>query len=191
MNKHQIRAIRNSFNRDKVYTDPPWNNFLLKHHIMRCKIEEVEFVNCKKPDIYLQYILTKKENIYKAYCIHYNHSSQILYAITLNDRIIYWISSSIALPAHDAWRALTEVYHGYNEHTCYRWKSTIDFDCIDIFLTKAYKDKTGQNGFHYMDYLHSPMQIKKWDNENKYYIDKEIITNTEADEISAKLYYHL
>lgn len=193
MNKHQIRAIRHSLERDKIYCEGTiYNNNLIKEPIMGKTLQEIKL--CKPVKNFLcdpQYILTKESNIYKIYALDYNHTSQIFYVITKNEKIIYWTTSSIYAPAIDSWSILTEVYHGYNEHMCWRWKSVIDFDCIDIFLTNAYKGSEGNKQFHSVDYLHTKEQIERWDKEHKYYIDKELITQTEADEICSKLYYHL
>lgn len=186
MNKYQIRAIRNSFNRDIIYTDPRWNNLLFKEPIMRKRIEDIRFTRCEKPEIYHQYTLEKDKNVYKMYFISYNHTSQDVFVITLNDRIIYWISSIIYAPASAAWHILTEVYHGYNDHDAtWRWRSVQQFTAIDETLTRWYKRNTKW-------YVNSSKErIESFNKHGRYIIDSKIISQNEADELASKEYYHI
>lgn len=197
MNRHQIRAIRHGLERDKIFSvGLGWNNDLIREPIMGKTIQDIKL--CKPVKDFLcdpQYILTKGTNTYKIYSLDYNHTSQTFYVITKNDKIIYWTTSSIYAPASSAFHILTEVYHGYREdHAVYKWKSTEDFDCIDVFLTKVYNHKFNdhvKSNFEDMDYLHSDYQKKMWNETKQYYIDKIIVSKKELEGIADKLYYHL
>ena len=102
------------------------------------------------------------------YAIDVNNRVSTVYVITLNERIIYWTSSSIYAPASAAFHALTEVYHGYRKeigNNNWQWFSETDFECQDMFWLKH-------------------------DNKIKY-IDKRIATHEECENARNKLYYHL
>lgn len=191
MNKYQFRAIRNSKQRDNC----DYYNEIFSCPLVNKKVNEIKCIKNNK--IFKEepsYILTKGNNTYKLYWLDFNSSCETLYIITKNDIIIYWITNSIFAPASAAWEILTGTYHGYNDKTCWRWKSVDDFDCIDIFLTKSYNEDEIQKkkyNFDYFRWYHVDEQIKRWNEEKKYYIDKEIITKEEEIEILSKEYYHI
>ena len=163
---------------------------------MRKKIEDIKLNNqeLKIFNYGLQYTLIKKNNIYKLYSIHYGkHNNDCptrsFYVITKNDIIIYWTLSSIFRPASDAWRVITEVYHGYGEGTrssSWTWKSIDDFDCVDNSFNQG-KDFVMKYLYdNFTEYLK-----KKWDETSLIYIDKRICTVEEIKEEIKTICYHL
>jgi hypothetical protein len=177
MNSHQIRAIRKSFERDTIYLKGTvYNNNLIDSPLMGRSIEDIVIIGNKpkKSDIRKQYTITKWGKVFVLYCIHYNHTSQEMYVITRDDRIIYWISSSIFAPASSAFAILTMVFHGYKEEiSCWRWRSTEPFEAQshhwdsqrhtlpDWFNTKVYfseyqLEKFNETGYHFIDRLIDP-----------------------------------
>lgn len=188
MNKYQIRAIRNSFYREKAYLH---NGSFNIPQIMRKKITEITVRNTKfdKSDLEPQYILKKGRNVYKLYSTQGQFSSNF-YAITKNDFIIYFTFSPIYAPAHDAWQALTEVFLGYGK--CIRsssWtlRSVDDFDCVD----NTYFNRDGGLNMDTCKNIHTKYQNKMYEKTKKYYLDKKIISKEEAEECYKRLYYHL
>lgn len=188
MNKHQIRCLRSAIlnDRNKYYHD----RFSLP--FLRKSILEIEISNKKinvKKQVNHLYRLWKKENVYDLYSVEYNHTSQTLYLITKNDKIIYWKTSSIFAPASAAWHLLTEVYHGYRDTMAiYEWRSAVDFDCADMLLIEL-KRKHWNNPS--MSSLHSEYQKEKFKETGLLFIDKRIITQKEADIYASKETYHV
>ena len=173
MNKYQFRAIRNSFQRDKVYSvGNGWHNDLIDYPIMRKKVEEISIHGklVKPKDIRISMTLTKGKNVYKSYYIDYNHSSQIFRVITLNDRIVYWISSNIGAEIQDTFHIFTMVFHYYSVSWLGSWQlaSKDDFDCIDHFWDN-YNWK--EDKIHLRSHL-SPFRLEMLEKTGKVYIDK-------------------
>jgi len=188
MNKYQFRAIRNSYKRDYIFLKgTEYNNNLIDKPIMGKRIQDIVIYGKKPRDIMCSYHLIKGDNVYEAYSIHYNHSSQTMYVITKNGKIIYWISSSIFAPASTAWAILTEVYHGYRDNaSIYQWQSVEDFECFNRFFNDILKP----NDYKFFNL--SEYQEKKLKETGIYYIDKRIITKERANEILNKLNsYHI
>jgi hypothetical protein len=173
MNKHQFRAIRHSFERDKIYLKGgEYHNDLLDHPLMRTKVEDIVLNGKKvnKKDIRVQYELTKGKNVYKTYSFDYKHTSQYLYIITLNDRIIYWTTSSIFRPASDSFHILTEVYHYYFVpwQGSWQWASKDDFDCIEHY----WDNYDWKNDKIYLRSHLSSYRLEMLEKTGKVYIDK-------------------
>lgn len=190
MNKHQFRAIRNSLQRDEIYLKgTEYNNNLIDYPIMGKTINDIVIRGKKvsKSMLYIAYTLIKGKNTYKSYSIDYSHSSQTMYVITLNDKIIYWTTSSIFAPANAAWHILTEVFHGYGtdvRNGCWTWKSHEDFDCIDHFWYRLDPE------FNKNWYYHTEYQKEMYKKTGKYYIDKEIVDKSIIEPLFEKEYYH-
>lgn len=187
MNQYQFRAIRNSFERDLIYSvGLGWQNDFLEYPVMGKTIHDIKL---HKREIKIDnpmYILKKCDVTYKLYSLDYKHTSQFLYVITKDDIIIYWITSSIFAPASSSWHILTEVYHGYHDNielgSIWQWKSLEPFECEDLFMTKALGQST--KGF-------SSYTIDNFKKNSKYLIASRICTQEEVDESLKKMYYHL
>jgi hypothetical protein len=186
MNKYQFRAIRNSFLRDRV----PYYSKVLNLPIMGKKIEDVRVHGKPLTKFYfkLEYRLTKSYNEYKYYYVDYG-SINTLHIITMNSRIIYFNIVSFTAPAHAAWRHLTEVYQGYGtgfRGGCWTWKSVDDFDC-----EMPYAEWRKKEFYKLLKDMHTPYQIKMFEETGGIYIDKKMASQQEIDECARKEYYHM
>lgn len=175
MNARQINILKECISRDnpncgyKDYFNLP---------LLRKSINDIKSVNnkqLKSIDLNKQYTLTKGKNVYCLYA-EYTRNSQCLYIITLNDKVIYYVYSSIYAPAIDAWHELTEVAHGYDKSNnkrggCWTWTSKDDFDCIDHYWDNK-QDTMKEQWFINLETEYQRMMREK---TGKYYIDKLII----------------
>lgn len=189
MNQHQFRALRNAILRDRnsgYYTE--FKKFelpFLRKEITKINIRDKK-INFEK-DVCFLYKLTKGKNTYDFFSVEIK-SSETLYIITKNDIIIYWVTSCIFAPASSAFHALTEVYHGYRDkEAIYQWKSVEDFNCADMLLPELNKKHWNEPWYKN---LHSEYQEEMFAKHGLYFIDKRLVTQEEANELTNKLDYH-
>lgn len=150
----KIRVIKAGFFNDRCYTKGDCVNYL-KLPIMDKTVNDIKFTKRCNKQVLLSYeIITKGKN-FKLYSIDWGHTSQSLYVITADDKIIYYTFCSIFAPANSAWHTLTEVFFiGHNEDSNWMWGSLNDATCIRHFLGEA-----------------SPIEFHKLDNVDSF-VDK-------------------
>lgn len=188
MNKYQFRAIRNSFQRDIIYSKGTgYNNDLLDFPIMRKKIEDVRIWGKPVSKYYydLEYELTKNGNVYKYHYVDYGKAFPIC-IVTKNDIIIYWHNYGHT----DGWHLLTEVYHGYGtgrRSGCWTWQSETDFDCKECGFTASWQKKDFKSDWLFQ--LKTDYQKKMFEKTGESYVDKRIVSKEKAEELAAKESY--
>lgn len=187
MNYVQIRAIKNSFQRDEIYRKGSgYNNNLLETGIMGKNISDVQFVN-KENKLRSMYTLTKGKNVYRL-LTSMNERARDIYVITLNEIVIYWVISNIFCEASDAFHALTEVYHRYRDNTSsWQWVSKEDFECINDTWIVDKMSKTLLTAILPNITEYQKKRLK----DGVFVIDKKIDPSLNEKEYLTKFYYHL
>ncbi len=134
----QIRVLRACIFNDWVFVTN--NTGYLSEPIAGKRIADVKFSKCKSPDISVSYKATTKGKCFILYNIHFGHTSQTMYVITMDDRIIYYTFSSTFASASSAWKTLTELYFfGYNKKMSWVWCSLYPSECYNYLNLGTHK----------------------------------------------------
>lgn len=171
MNQYQFKCIKATLEREKN----SWYNEYFSLPLVRKEISDLIIRGRKisTRDVLHSYRLYRGNSIFDLYIVDIKLSSD-LYIITVNNKIIYWIKSSIFAPASNAWHILTRVYHGYREDAAiYQWKSIFDFECANMSMIELTR-KLWNNPS--MVYHHSEYQNKKFKETGLSFIDRKTIT---------------